>query len=138
VSLKRFFSSTNPTQCETCIIFILFSILPNITFLFLEQTVKNMFVVASNLYVIIIMLAVAFNCANQAPFNGHCNTVSSDCRSVTSRNRSETQKETVFVFLVSGAVVIKLCCIPCRKSFQYQPCVPSCNSDVKCSVSAEH
>jgi hypothetical protein len=73
-----------------------------------------MIVVASNFYVIIV-LAAPFNCSNQAPSNGHCNIVSTDCRSVTSTNLLKTQKETVFVFLVSGAVVINVCCISCRK-----------------------
>ena len=96
-----------------------------------------MIVVASNLYVIVV-LAAPFDCSNQAPSNSHCNTVSSDYRSLTSTNRLETQKDTVFVFLVSGAVAIKLCCISCSKNFQYYRCVPRFNSDIKCSVSAEY
>jgi len=96
-----------------------------------------MIVVASNLYVIIVIVAT-FNCANHAPSNGHCNAVSSDCLSVTRTNRLETKKGTVLVFLVSGAVFITLCCISCYKNFQYYHCVLSCNSEAKFSVSAEY
>lgn len=96
-----------------------------------------MIIVASNLYVIIV-IAATFNCANHAPSNGHCNAVSSDCRSETRTNRTETQKETVLVLLVSGAVVIKLCCISGCKNFQYYRCVLSCNSEAKFSVSVEY